>query len=86
MKWVCTKINELSHRTGIGNIKLFITVSMVMCGLAGCAVALLIHMIPMLGDVSLAKLMFICGGYGMFLVGMLGSAVYLLINEPLGNR
>ena len=29
MKWVCTKINELSHRTGIGNIKLFITVSMV---------------------------------------------------------
>ena len=43
-------------------------------------------MIPMLGDVSLAKLMFICGGYDMFLVGMLGSAVYLLINEPLGNR
>ena len=43
-------------------------------------------MIPMLGDVSLAKLMFICGGYGMFLVGMLGSAVYLLINEPLGSK
>ena len=86
MKWVYTKINELSHRTGIGNIKLFIAVSMVVCGLAGCVIALLIHMIPMLGDVSLAKLMFICGGYGMFLVGMLGSAVYLLINEPLGNR
>ena len=86
MKWVCTKINELSHRTGIGNIKLFIAVSMVVCGLAGCVIALLIHMIPMLGDVSLAKLMLICGGYGMFLVGMLGSAVYLLINEPLGNR
>ena len=48
MKWVCTKINELSHRTGIGNIKLFITVSMVVCGLAGCAAALLLHMIPML--------------------------------------
>ena len=73
MKWVCTKINELSHRTGIGNMKLFITVSMVVCGLAGCAV-------------SFAKLMFICGGYGMFLVGMLGSAVYLLINEPLGSK
>lgn len=29
MKWVCTKINELSHITGIGNMKLFITVSMV---------------------------------------------------------
>jgi hypothetical protein len=43
-------------------------------------------MIPVLGDVSLAKLMFICGGYGMFLVGMLGSAVYLLINEPLGSK
>ncbi len=80
MKWVCTKINELSHRTGIGNIKLFIAVSMVVCGLAGCVIALLIHMIPMLGDVSLAKLMFICGGYGMFLVGMIGSAVYLLFH------
>jgi len=80
MKWVCTKINELSHRTGIGNIKLFIAVSMVVCGLAGCVIALLIHMIPMLGDVSLAKLMFICGGYGMFLVGMIGSAVYLLLH------
>lgn len=80
MKWVYTKINELSHRTGIGNIKLFITVSMVVCGLAGCVIALLIHMIPMLGDVSLAKLMFICGGYGMFLVGMIGSAVYLLLH------
>ena len=68
MKWVCTKINELSHITGIGNMKLFITVSMVVCGLAGCAAALLLHMIPVLGDVSLAKLMFICGGYGMFLV------------------
>lgn len=86
MKWVCTKINELSHRTGIGNMKLFITVSMVVCGLAGCAVALLLHMLPVLGDVSFAKLMFICGGYGMFLVGMLGSAVYLLINEPLGSK
>ena len=80
MKWVCTKINELSHITGIGNMKLFITVSMVVCGLAGCVIALLIHMIPMLGDVSLAKLMFICGGYGMFLVGMIGSAVYLLFH------
>lgn len=80
MKWICTKINELSHRTGIGNIKLFIAVSMVVCGLAGCVIALLIHMIPMLGDVSLAKLMFICGGYGMFLVGMIGSAVYLLLH------
>ena len=80
MKWVCTKINELSHRTGIGNIKLCIAVSMVVCGLAGCVIALLIHMIPMLGDVSLAKLMFICGGYGMFLVGMIGSAVYLLLH------
>ena len=80
MKWICTKINELSHRTGIGNIKLFITVSMVVCGLAGCVIALLIHMIPMLGDVSLAKLMFICGGYGMFLIGMIGSAVYLLLH------
>lgn len=80
MKWVYTKINELSHRTGIGNIKLFIAVSMVVCGLAGCVIALLIHMIPMLGDVSLAKLMFICGGYGMFLVGMIGSAVYLLLH------
>ena len=80
MKWVYTKINELSHRTGIGNIKLFIAVSMVVCGLAGCVIALLIHMIPMLGDVSLAKLMFICGGYGMFLVGMIGSAVYLLFH------
>lgn len=80
MKWVCTKINELSHRTGIGNIKLFIAVSMVVCGLAGCVIALLIHMIPVLGDVSLAKLMFICGGYGMFLVGMIGSAVYLLFH------
>ncbi len=86
MKWICTKINELSHRTGIGNIKLFIAVSMVVCGLAGCVIALLLHMIPALGAVSFAKLMFICGGYGMFLVGMLGSAVYLLINEPLGNR
>lgn len=86
MKWVCTKINELSHITGIGNMKLFITVSMVVCGLAGCAAALLLHMIPVLVDVSLAKLMFICGGYGMFLVGMLGSAVYLLINEPLGSK
>ena len=73
MKWVCTKINELSHRTGIGNMKLFITVSMVVCGLAGCAAALLLHMLPVLGD-------------GMFLVGMLGSAVYLLINEPLGSK
>ena len=36
MKWVCTKINELSHKTGIGNMKLFIIVSMVVCGLAGC--------------------------------------------------
>ena len=80
MKWVCTKINELSHRTGIGNIKLFIAVSMVVCGLAGCVIALLIHMIPMLGDVSLAKLMVVCGGYGMFLVGMIGSAVYLLLH------
>lgn len=86
MKWVCTKINELSHKTGIGNMKLFIIVSMVVCGLAGCVAASLLHMIPVLGDVSLAKLMFICGGYGMFLVGMFGSAVYLLINEPLGNR
>ena len=86
MKWVCTKINELSHRTGIGNMKLFITVSMVVCGLAGCAAALLLHMLPVLGDVSFAKLMFICGGYGMFLVGMLGSAVYLLINEPRTKR
>lgn len=86
MKWVCTKINELSHRTGIGNIKLFITVSMVVCGLAGCVIALLLHMIPVLGTASFVKLMFICGGYGMFLVGMLGSAVYLLINEPLGDR
>lgn len=86
MKWVCTKINELSNRTGIGNMKLFIAVSMVVCGLAGCVIALLLHMIPALGAVSFAKLMFICGGYGMFLVGMLGSAVYLLINEPLGRR
>ena len=86
MKWVCTKINELSHRTGIGNMKLFIAVSMVVCGLAGCVVAILLHMIPALGAVSFAKLIFICGGYGMFLVGMLGSAVYLLIKEPLGRR
>uniref|UniRef100_UPI0040280BC2 hypothetical protein n=1 Tax=Coprococcus sp. TaxID=2049024 RepID=UPI0040280BC2 len=64
----------------------WITVRMVVGGLAGCAAALLLHMIPVLGDVSLAKLMFICGGYGMFLVGMLGSAVYLLINEPLGSK
>lgn len=80
MKWVCTKINELSNRTGIGNMKLFIAVSMVVCGLAGCVIALLLHMIPALGAVSFAKLMFICGGYGMFLVGMLGSAVYLLLH------
>lgn len=86
MKWICTKINELSHRTGIGNMKLFIAVSMVVCGLAGCVIAILLHMIPALGAVSFAKLIFICGGYGMFLVGMLGSAVYLLINEPLGRR
>lgn len=86
MKWVCTKINELSHRTGIGNMKLFIAVSMVVCGLTGCVIAILLHMIPALGAVSFAKLIFICGGYGMFLVGMLGSAVYLLINEPLGRR
>lgn len=86
MKWVCTKVNELSHRTGIGNMKLFIAVSMVVCGLAGCVVAILLHMIPALGAVSFEKLIFICGGYGMFLVGMLGSAVYLLINEPLGRR
>lgn len=86
MKWVCTKINELSHRTGIGNMKLFIAVSMVVCGLAGCVIAILLHMIPALGAASFAKLIFICGGYGMFLVGMLGSAVYLLINEPLGRR
>ena len=86
MKWVCTKINELSHRTGIGNMKLFIAVSMVVCGLAGCVIAILLHMIPALGAVSFAKMIFICGGYGMFLVGMLGSAVYLLINEPLGRR
>ena len=86
MKWVCTKINELSHRTGIGNMKLFIAVSMVVCGLAGCVIAILLNMIPALGAVSFAKLIFICGGYGMFLVGMLGSAVYLLINEPLGRR
>lgn len=86
MKWVCTKINELSHRTGIGNMKLFIAVSMVVCGLAGCVIAILLHMIPALGAVSFAKLIFICGGYGMFMVGMLGSAVYLLINEPLGRR
>lgn len=39
-----------------------------------------------LGTVSVAKLIFICGGYGMFLVGMIGSAVYLLINEPLGSK
>ena len=86
MKWVCTKINEMSHRTGIGNIKLFIAISMVVCGFAGCAAALLLHMIPALGTVSVAKLIFICGGYGMFLVGMIGSAVYLLINEPLGSK
>ena len=43
-------------------------------------------MIPALGTVSVAKLIFICGGYGMFLVGMIGSAVYLLINEPLGSK
>ena len=78
MKWVCTKVNEMSHRTGIGNIKLFIAISMVVCGFAGCAAALLLHMIPALGTVSVAKLIFICGGYGMFLVGMIGSAVYLL--------
>ena len=83
MKWVCTKVNEMSHRTGIGNIKLFIAISMVVCG---CAAALLLHMIPALGTVSVAKLIFICGGYGMFLVGMIGSAVYLLINEPLGSK
>ena len=82
MKWVCTKVNEMSHRTGIGNIKLFIAISMVVCGVA----ALLLHMIPELGTVSVAKLIFICGGYGMFLVGMIGSAVYLLINEPLGSK
>ena len=86
MKWVCTKVNEMSQRTGIGNIKLFIAISMVVCGLAGCVIALLLHMIPALGTVSFAKMVFICGGYGMFLVGMLGSAVYLLIKEPLGNR
>lgn len=86
MKWVCTKVNEMSHRTGIGNIKLFIAISMVVCGFAGCVAALLLHMIPELGTVSVAKLIFICGGYGMFLVGMIGSAVYLLINEPLGSR
>lgn len=86
MKWVCTKVNEMSHRTGIGNIKLFIAISMVVCGLEGCVIALLLHMIPALGTVSFAKMVFICGGYGMFLVGMLGSAVYLLIKEPLGNR
>ena len=61
MKWVCTKVNEMSHRTGIGNIKLFIAISMVVCGFAGCVAAL-------------------------FLVGMIGSAVYLLINEPLGSK
>ena len=54
MKWVCTKINELSHITGIGNMKLFITVSMVVCGLAGCAAALLLHMIPVLGEIGRA--------------------------------
>lgn len=86
MKWVCTKINELSHRTGIGNIKLFIASGMMICGLAGCVLALLIHMIPALEMFSVAKLIFICGGYGMFLVGMIGSAVYLLIKEPLGNK
>ena len=86
MKWVCIKVNEMSHRTGIGNIMLFIAISMVVCGLAGCVIALLLHMIPALGTVSFAKMVFICGGYGMFLVGMLGSAVYLLIKEPLGNR
>ena len=86
MKWVCTKVNEMSQRTGIGNIKLFIAISMVVCGLAGCVIALLLHMIPALGTVSFAKMVFICGGYGMFLVGMLGSAVYLLIKEPLGNK
>ena len=86
MKWVCIKVNEMSHRTGIGNIKLFIAISMVVCGLAGCVIALLLHMILALGTVSFAKMVFICGGYGMFLVGMLGSAVYLLIKEPLGNR
>ena len=62
MKWVCTKINELSHRTGIGNMKLFITVSMVVCGLAGCAAALLLHMIPVLGaDVHMWRLWHVPG-------------------------
>ena len=55
MKWVCTKINELSHRTGIGNMKLFITVSMVVCGLAGCAAALLLHMLPGAGRCIIRK-------------------------------
>lgn len=86
MKWLCTKTNELAHRTGIGNMKLFVAVSMLICGSAGCVIGLILHMLPVLGEMSFAKLIFICGGYGMFLVGMLGSAVYLLLKEPLGGR
>ena len=86
MKWVCTKVNELSHRTGIGNIKLFIVLSMVTCGLAGGIVAILLHVLPAFAEMSFAELVFICVGYGAFLVGMIGSALYLLINEPLGSK
>lgn len=86
MKWLCTKTNELARRTGIGNIKLFVALSMVICGIAGGVIALILHMLPVFGDISFAKLIFVCGGYGMFLVGMLGGELYLLIKEPLGDK
>ncbi len=85
MKWLCKKTNEMSHRTGIGNMKLFIALSTVICGIAGCVVALILHMIPAFDSMPFAELEFICGGYGAFLLGMIGSALYLLIKEPLGE-
>lgn len=85
MKWLCTKTNELSHRTGIGNMKLFIALSTVICGIAGCVAALILHMIPLFDSLPFVELEFICGGYGAFLFGMMGSALYLLIKEPLSE-
>ena len=86
MKWFCTKVNELSRKLGVSNVTLFIVLSMAVCGITGCAVAVILDILPVLGHMTFAKLLFICAGYGMFLVGMLGSAVYLLINEPLSER
>lgn len=85
MKHIWNMANRMTDRRDMGLVRLFLAMNTVAFGIAGCALAGVLSVVPLFAKVSFVQLLLICGGYGAFLVGLIGGAAYLVIAGSEGE-